>query len=435
MQRFGVINQLPPLLQISISRVMYDRERRAGYKIEHHLKFDDVVYLDRYVDDADASLMQRRRQSWSLKRQLRKLRARQQYLDSTSVGLDLPSAVDATAELVGRLHAHESRQKLLRHGPETSSDDEATPSAEDRRPDEPEGSDDQDMPPAPENETESDAKQSESNEPVTLETKLDPNLMTRLKAAAEELRSEKLALDAEISQLELQIQELFTPFRRLPYRLHAVFIHRGTAAGGHYWVYIQDFAAKPSVTSVPTPEPSNTASEPPPSTPTAQPESGQATSDEAGETTGVWRCYNDSAVSVVADPERTIFAEDATPLAGLRRATPNLLVYVREDVKEQMVQAVCRHVEQQLSLDAVDSVDSVVEVDKPVGAPRLELSFDEQRSQAMPDTFSPFAQSWRTDTDADSITANGGGSNSSGRMDLLGDDDEGVELSEIQSSR
>jgi len=43
-----------------------------------------------------------------------------------------------------------------------------------------------------------------------------------------------------IDDLDKQIEEAFTSMREHPYRLHAVFIHRGRTAGGHYWIFIYD---------------------------------------------------------------------------------------------------------------------------------------------------------------------------------------------------
>ena len=134
-------------------------------------------------------------------------------------------------------------------------------------------------------------------------TSPSPFLRNALLKAAASLKERLALLDVEIDSVTHEIKTLFSDLRRTAYRLHSVFIHRGTAAGGHYWVYIRDFGNG-----------------------------------------GLWRCYNDSAVTLVDDPARTVFAEDRPDRPGLHPATPNLLVYVREDYVDSLVNAVCRQV-------------------------------------------------------------------------------------------
>ena len=108
-----------------------------------------------------------------------------------------------------------------------------------------------------------------------------------------------LALDAQIRTLTTSINSQFADLRALPYRLHSVFIHRGLVSSGHYWIYIYDF------------------------------------------TRSIWRKYNDGYVTEVKDPRKEIYeAEDSS-----RPATPYFLVYVRDEQKTELVDAVCRNVD------------------------------------------------------------------------------------------
>ena len=108
----------------------------------------------------------------------------------------------------------------------------------------------------------------------------------------------------------------FNDLRQFPYRLSAVFIHRGSTNAGHYWIYIYDFTAK------------------------------------------VWRKYNDEKVTLVTDV-REIF--DAP--RGQRPPTPYFLVYVRDDRKEILVNPICRDV---IDAPPEESEDTVMEEYEPI---------------------------------------------------------------------
>ena len=76
-----------------------------------------------------------------------------------------------------------------------------------------------------------------------------------------------------------------------------MFIHVGSHNAGHYWIYIYDFNVK------------------------------------------TWRKYNDEKVTEVADTKE-IFEAPGT----IRPPTPYYLVYVRNDIKESLIDPVCRDV-------------------------------------------------------------------------------------------
>jgi len=109
------------------------------------------------------------------------------------------------------------------------------------------------------------------------------------------LTSPYAAIDEQIKSLTTSINSQFTDMRRLPYRLQAVFIHRGYVSSGHYWIYIYDFAKE------------------------------------------IWRKYNDGYVTEVKDT-REIFDQEP----GDRPATPYFLVYVKDELKDKLVDPVCR---------------------------------------------------------------------------------------------
>lgn len=261
---------------------MYDRERASQYKIEHHLQLEETLYLDRYTESPDPDLLKRRKQAWEMKTRLRQLKSRRAELSTTELDVDVPTAIAATSQLVAKLQEENS--------------DRADAPGQDPALDTVEDSEEAAAVTTGEAQTEGPGK-------IPQHANAMSTLLPTLLKAASSIEDELRSLDFEIATLNEQLGTLFSDLCKIPYRLHSVFIHRGTAAGGHYWVYIRDFERN------------------------------------------VWRCYNDSAVTLVEDPERTIFAEDRPDRPGLHPATPNLLVYVRDDCVQKLLNAVQRHLQ------------------------------------------------------------------------------------------
>lgn len=91
-EQFSAISRLPPVLQIQVQRVQFDPVKKRSFKSTHHLELMDTIYLDRYMDTQQPEIMDRRRQCWEWKDNLRKLEARRDELLRTEVrtrpGLD-----------------------------------------------------------------------------------------------------------------------------------------------------------------------------------------------------------------------------------------------------------------------------------------------------------------------------------------------------------
>ena len=83
--QYTTITQLPPILKIMVQRVQFDQEKGSAFKSINHLGLKESIYLDRYVDSENDELIQRRKQSWDWKRQLRQLEARRADLMQTEV--------------------------------------------------------------------------------------------------------------------------------------------------------------------------------------------------------------------------------------------------------------------------------------------------------------------------------------------------------------
>lgn len=86
-RRYLSISHLPPVLQIQVQRVQFDREKGTPYKSNAHLNFPETLFMDRYMDTDDPALKTRRDESWKWKEELRQLTKRKATLSKTSVSL------------------------------------------------------------------------------------------------------------------------------------------------------------------------------------------------------------------------------------------------------------------------------------------------------------------------------------------------------------
>lgn len=147
---------------------------------------------------------------------------------------------------------------------------------------------------------------------------VDPNTIATLGTLADNTRTElegippsfrclyidRSDFDADLriraTEISQQVKEAFVDMRKHPYRLHAAFFHRGSAGGGHYWVYIYDHQKE------------------------------------------IWRKYNDDHVTVIQN-RNEIFGK---PPQDSYNVPPNpyLLVYVRSDRVGEVVETVKRDI-------------------------------------------------------------------------------------------
>ncbi|KAL8700590.1 MAG: hypothetical protein Q9224_000891 [Gallowayella concinna] len=266
--QYSTISQLPPVLNILVQRAQYNKKQNSAFKSLNHLELKETVYMDRYVDSEDQDLIERRTQSWDWKRQLGQLEARRHDLMQTNapanqtvelidkqLDMDVPDLLTATGECLLQLSEEDDDYGVTK-----------------------------------------DLQVAIKQAAAEARKELDCN--DSLYADLRDLTDKSLALNNHIKDLTSNISSQFVDRRNLPYRLQSVFIHRGSATAGHYWIYIRDFKQD------------------------------------------LWREYNDDTVSAVTDQSR-IFAPD--PGQGTV-ATPYFLVYVREDVKDEYIDPVCRDI-------------------------------------------------------------------------------------------
>jgi ubiquitin carboxyl-terminal hydrolase 25/28 len=231
------ITKLPPILQIQIQRTAWNKGTGAGSKNSNPVVFPETIYLDRYMDseDPDSALMKRRRQAWKWKAELGALQVRQRALQVTEAEMSVPDALAETKKFINELQEQEI-----------------------------EGID------------------------------IEPELPDLLEARLEEVVQELEFVSHKIEVIKGKLHEQFTNMRQYEYKLQTVFIHRGEAGGGHYWIYLYDFE------------------------------------------NDIWREYNDEHITVISDRRRVFEHTNG--------GTPYFLAYVRSADQKNLVNAVFRDV-------------------------------------------------------------------------------------------
>lgn len=235
--QYASISTLPPVLQIQVQRTDYSPTKGA-FKNRNHVEFPDTIYLDRYMDtkDQDSVVMRRRRENWKWKKELDVLMAREYALRNAEGEIPVGEALHSVNEYI---------KSLLQEGVE--------------------------------------------------DIEIDPTLPEVLAERIAEVEKELKDVAEQIEVLRKKTKTQFDDLTEFEYKIHSVFIHRGEAGGGHYWVYIHDSEQD------------------------------------------VWREYNDENVTTVRDRSR-IFADQGI------NGQPYFVAYVRSKDKKEMVDTVCRQV-------------------------------------------------------------------------------------------
>ncbi|KAF2130143.1 ubiquitin C-terminal hydrolase-like protein [Dothidotthia symphoricarpi CBS 119687] len=242
--KFEYIAKAAPIQIINLRRIQYDRKQGQVYD-RVQIDLETTLHLDRYLGEtkslAESQLLELRRAQWKKQKELRVLGEQQKEFQTTEIqGVDLASAVEETGSFLADLakEAGNAGERLLPTPP--------------------------------------------------------PELSDVLHEKAKSLRKELEEISAAMAGLESEIDTIFKDCNDHPYRLHAVFTHRGPPNGGHYWIYIYDFQSN------------------------------------------MWRKYNDSSVDAVDEQE--IFTQEQTNPPPCSTG----VVYIREDLVDMLTQAVKR---------------------------------------------------------------------------------------------
>jgi ubiquitin carboxyl-terminal hydrolase 25/28 len=243
--KYDYIQTAAPVQIINLRRLQFDKAKGEQVYDRSHIGLETTLYLDRYLAETQSlpqlELLKLREAQWEKQGQLRLLEQRREKLRRTDLeGLDLADSVDEASAFIRDL-----------------------------------------------------SKQYEEQDNDSLPTP-PPELADALTEKAEHLKKDLVQIDAQMTQLETDIDSVFKEARDHPYRLHAVFTHRGGTKGGHYWIYIYDFQ------------------------------------------NGLWRKYNDDLVTLANESD--IFERE---IAAMPSASTGV-VYIREDMIDIITEAVRR---------------------------------------------------------------------------------------------
>jgi ubiquitin carboxyl-terminal hydrolase 25/28 len=251
--RYDYVEQAAPIQIINVKRLQFNKGQPV---YDHsHIGLEKTMYLDRYLARTptldETQLLELRKAQWAKQKELRELDAKRTKMQTAGMeGMTLPDCLEATSEFINSLATEKSEHELL-------------PSSQDLLP----------TPP--------------------------PELSDALHTRAADLAAELSGVDDRMTMLETEINTVFEDCNSVPYRLHAVFTHRGDVKGGHYWIYIYDFQNND------------------------------------------WRVYNDERVDPVAEESIVLEKEE-----GTRPKVSTGVVYVRADLVDEYTEAVCRRPEQ-----------------------------------------------------------------------------------------
>lgn len=69
---------------------------------------------------------------------------------------------------------------------------------------------------------------------------IQPETINVIQKQIDSINHDLTSLKSQISDLEGKIDQQFESYKKIGYELFAIFIHRGEASYGHYWIYIRD---------------------------------------------------------------------------------------------------------------------------------------------------------------------------------------------------
>lgn len=313
------LTRAPPILQLQLQRVQFDRNRGRLFKSQAHVELYENIFLDRYVrfnpsvDPEDTPRLAKRRLARRLRAEAQQLRERATFLRSGQVdkGASTSAAAAAAASTsaagtgsgrTGSTSTQPDKSGLLAQSLRETADmlsfwiehqrDEAEsvlPEVSDTTLIEVGGS--EAVPNAPPPETHEDG--------LLTGIEVASTLPDDLRREADEVRERLKAIDVRLDEIRRESVELWADENRFEYVLAALFMHRGEATHGHYFLNQRNLG-RPD-----------------------------------GEEKDIWFKYNDSQVTAVS-------AKDV--LCDPTGANPYLVCYVRKDVQNSLhlIQTLCR---------------------------------------------------------------------------------------------
>lgn len=178
------VKSFPPILQILVQRVQFDRATANVYKSNANIQLEKTIYLDRYADTNFDALKERRVQVAAWRAELDKYKKQvATYSKSDACHIPIPDMLEAARQILYDFSLEETSE--------------------------------------------------EQKEKFNV-------ALAVLQKEAQKTKQLVQKGNAKIQALKQSIQKQYSDYTQLAYNLHAVFIHQGQANYGHYWVYIYD---------------------------------------------------------------------------------------------------------------------------------------------------------------------------------------------------
>lgn len=227
------LHKLPDILQFQVQRVLFDRERLVPYKSIEPIPFFDKIYVDQFLDTQDAEILTKREEVFKWKTEIKELQSQKENI----LKVDDVSKLTIIDSLITTKQYLESLDESFEVAKET---------------------------------------------------------VDYIGEQIEGLRQKVKDIDESIETINNNITHQFDNYKKVGYSIFAIFIHRGEASFGHYWIYIKDPHHK-----------------------------------------DVYRKYNDDNVTEVPASEIFKFEQGNT-------ATPYYIAYVKEDIEHDYVEPLKR---------------------------------------------------------------------------------------------
>ncbi|GAA5858390.1 hypothetical protein JCM8547_004674 [Rhodosporidiobolus lusitaniae] len=204
--------RLPVVMQVQLQRVQYDRERGRVFKSNAYLEVPEVLDVGRYVDvqeeeEEGGGEGERRRKREETERLRGELEGKRRRLEDL-VGVKVREGKLTSAPSLLR--------STLSHFTSLSQSSQSSPPS------------------------------SATTLPDSLASLLTPDLAAETTAEADALEAEIEALERRIGEIKNEVKALWASKgegeeeKGTKYELCSVFIHRGTALSGHYYIFQRD---------------------------------------------------------------------------------------------------------------------------------------------------------------------------------------------------
>lgn len=281
----------PAVLQIQLQRVQFDRKKGRSFKSQAHLAFEETIFMDRYMDfdlqnADDRKRNQKRKDERVAREKIAALHARIRSLKPVEEGSrSIAKALERTGSYLLALQKVKSPLHITDPKDGTDAMENATITC-------PSGGIPEEL--------------------------LEGDFNTFLELESVRVEEEIKKAENSIVELKTMIESLWAEDRRVEYVLASVFMHRGEASHGHYFLNQRKLG------------------------PELQAEGQSASS--------TWFKYNDNVVQDISVGDVLKDKPDATPY---------LLSFVRKDLQDEMnlFDTVCRHVDNSSSQTANKEIE------------------------------------------------------------------------------